>query len=167
MVAAGSDILVAFLNEPQEGFEFERHRKQWPLHITLVSWFRVADEIGLDTALAEVAQREQPFQAVLGDYAEFGEAGDTPVNIIAEQGALKTLHKRLSQVVMEVAADLPATPWSGDSYTAHVTRHGDGNDRSVGEVLEINSFYRVRLGAHNICRVTKRFVFGDPDEAAA
>lgn len=167
MPAPGEDILVTFLDERPEGFEFERSRETWPLHITVVSWFETGDEAALDGALTDAVRDEEPFPAQLGEQEMFGADGTIPVNPIAEQPSLMFLHRRLSAVVVANAVTPPDTTWAGDAYRAHVTQHGGPDDRAAGDTVLVDSVYRVRLLPGNICRVMRRYHFGDMGEAAA
>ena len=167
MAREGDDILVAFLDRQPEGFEFERHRKDWPLHVTLVSWFAAGDQEGLDVALARLAKDQQRFVVRLGEEELFGPSSDVPVNVVSDQVALAGLHQRLSEVVAASAVRMPDTTWAGDAYRAHVTQHGGPDDRNTGDEFTVDSFYRVHLLLGNICRVEKQFLLGDVHETAA
>lgn len=161
MARAGDEILVVFLDGQPEGLEFERRRERWPLHVTLVSWFGPGDEARLESALDRTAQETETFRLVLGAQALFGHEHDIPVNIIADQERVAVLHRRLSECVAASAMSLPANPWAGDAYRAHVTLHGDADDRRAGDEFVVDSFYRVRLLPDNVCRVVKRYMYGD------
>lgn len=100
--------------------------KRWPLHVTIVPWFRLDDASerlaqGLTRALKEVS----PFETVMDGAAFFGIKKNRPVRLIAqptpfshiEAKARTYLHKKRALLIDETTKRRVA-------YRPHVTNQG-------------------------------------------
>jgi 2'-5' RNA ligase len=160
----GDCILVYFLSEQSEGFEFKRTRNDWPMHITLVPWF-VTDAADLDEQLQNCAREAAPFDVVLGDEAQFNP--DTRVTIPADTQDISQLHDQLLKCVEASGGKLRTDRWIRESYKAHVTHHDSQPIPRSGDTYRVDSFSMVTLLPGNRCKVTQRFPLGAGDETAA
>jgi 2'-5' RNA ligase len=154
----GALLLVSLIEKHPVGYIFERSRRAWPLHITLVPWFYVADaqEASLIGAIAQYVCSLERFEVIVGAEESFGPSKDVVVNVIATQELLKTLHERLIDVVRKNAGTLNNSEdkWILDEYIAHITRHGNIG-RNEGDVEIIDSVVVVRLLDDNQCEVVR------------
>jgi 2'-5' RNA ligase len=116
----GDRLIVAFLEEHTEGHTFE----DWPLHITIVPWFRneVPTE-DISIGLRGVLQSIVPFDIRTGEAANFGRNGQkavelvrTPTPLMAiERLVRRYLHRQGSWIVDE-------TTRVQRSFRPHITR---------------------------------------------
>lgn len=155
------DHIIVYLVEPREtGYRFRRSRNGWPLHITLAKWFDVPDLDGLQRQLAAVAADTAAFDAQVGGEAMFGPDGDTAVNVMADQSALRDLHRRLvSAVRSQPGHSFMNELWMGDDYKAHITHHADSR-RHQGDMVRVDGFHLVRMADAHDCEVVRHFEFG-------
>lgn len=154
----GSSILVSFIEKQSEGMRFQRRRNSWPLHITLVPWFRVDNEQGLEAALSKVANATLPFTLRIGQELLFGANADVPVNIIADQAKVVELHKALWSAVTAEGADVVSRRWIGESFRAHITQHDSkGGNLTPGEAVAVDSLNIVHLQEGDVCQIGKQF----------
>lgn len=119
------NILVAFLDKFDEGYQFER----WPHHITVLSWFK-ADRIALES-LENIVKEALPIKVYLGQTAMFGARNDILVRLV-ESEQLDKLHNSLL-VELEGLLGLVSYGYSGSGYSPHVTLQGK-NDPEPGHL---------------------------------
>lgn len=155
MSKTGDYIVVHFVDAPEIGFRFARHRQDWPLHSTLASWFSAGK-----APLEKVAQAVQPFQVHVGARQFFGAQHDIPVNILVEQEPMRHLHEKLVQTIRNAGGIFENEQFFGANFRAHITQHDNAAARE-GDALAINDFHLVRLLPDNICEVAQRFVLGE------
>jgi 2'-5' RNA ligase len=156
---AGSLILVHFLEEQAEGYRFERKRNQWPLHITLVPWFTVADEEVLKACLTSVMQTTEAFAVTVGEQVLFGGHQEIAVNLISDQTDVVRLHHSLMALLQGMMVRIYDTHWTGAAYRAHITRHDAPHQwRTEGSKENFYDVHLVRLLAGNVCEIAERFV---------
>jgi len=153
MQASGTYIVVYMLQPQAIGSYFDRSR--WPLHITLLPWFGIApskrDQFRYEM---EQLERTKPaLKATIGEAALFGSERNVPVNIIADQGELKSLHLSLLQIAHLLQLPLVDTSWVNDQYIAHITERTGYPHPEPGDNLSIDGFYIVRLVDNALCQV--------------
>lgn len=176
----GSLIIVHLVEKRPEGTTFRRKRAEWPLHITLVSWFTADDDqrSQLLAALAAYGAVKQPFTVHVGADELFGPHKDVPVNLINEQASVAALHDELMAIVHQHSAQFHgnASAHSGveQSYRAHITHHqaADGlHRRFPGDQETFDGFTVARLldnDGEQWCEIIQNIVFqGGTHEAAA
>ncbi|HSH56295.1 MAG TPA: 2'-5' RNA ligase family protein [Candidatus Limnocylindrales bacterium] len=157
--ATGDTILVLFIEPQEPGYTFERKRLEWPLHITLIPWFRVPDPSTLDGILETVAVQSRPFDAVVGMEAAFGGRKEVLVNVLADPALAQHLHLNLKRALDGVGANYQSERFTGDNYKPHITHHGDRR-RHEGDRLAVRNFYLVKLLPQNYCQVVKAYELG-------
>ena len=171
----GSLIVVHLVERRPEGTIFRRTRAEWPLHMTLVPWFGIADNERdqLLESLRLYSANKVPFTVHVGDDELFGAERDVPVSLIVEQHTVVKLHDELSAIVgKSVQTRLPVS--EGRAYRAHITHH-NGTDgihrRFPGDEEVIDGFTAVRLlddKGTQFCEIIQNFIFSkDNHEAAA
>ncbi len=166
MPKPGDFIVVHMVEKLPVGAQFERHRLDWPLHITLAPWFNRADSAALTTALSEIAADMQPFNAVVGEERAFGADGEIPVNVIENQTDMRGLHQAIIKAVRTAAGTFESTRFIDPAYTAHITHHARTR-RQQGDIEQIDDFHLVRLLPPNTCEVVAQFTLGSGNETAA
>jgi len=121
----GDRLVCAFVEKQTVGLQF----KQWPLHVTIVPWFRLDEtsEViaqGLERALAAIP----PFQLVADGTAQFGPRGGRPVSLLrasepliqVEEKVRIYFHKKHAWLVDE-------TTKKRYDFRPHVTMQGDAH----------------------------------------
>lgn len=122
-MAPGDRLVCAFVEGQMVGLRFKR----WPLHVTIVPWFRLdeaSDVIvqGLERALVVI----QPFELTASGTAQFGPRGGRPASLLsalpeifqAEEKVRTYLHKKRAWLVDE-------TTKKRYDFRPHVTVQGD------------------------------------------
>ena len=117
------NILVAFLEPFEEGYEFTR----WPHHITILPWFK-ADRTAL-ASIESVVMAHLPIPIEIGQTDMFGARSDILVRLV-ESEALKKLHQALLHE-RDGLLGLVNSRFVGDEYRPHVTLSGT-DDPSPG-----------------------------------
>jgi 2'-5' RNA ligase superfamily len=154
----GDYILVYFLDEQPVGRRFAKTRNDWPLHVTLVTWFMSDDIDVMKEALQGSAEYSPALQVVLGEDVQFN--ADTLVSVVADQSGVAMLHGALLATLNEAGVTLRDEQWSGERYTAHVTHHDTEPVPKAGDVLDIAQCSLVKLLPAKVCEVVQHFPFG-------
>lgn len=173
-------IIVHLVEKRPEGNIFLRKRADWPLHVTLVPWFKITDDAqkALLAALQTYAASKSPFTLHVGEEEQFGATKDVPVNLLVEQTPVLQLHNELMAVVQgyNVQFHGNASAHSGveQTYRAHITHHqaADGlHRRFPGDEEVFDSITIARLLDDNgsqICEVIRNIqLHGAGHETAA
>lgn len=133
------DRLVCALVEPlSEGATFS----EWPLHVTVVPWFRV--DIPTDrlaSLLSSALMSVHSFEAVTDGTAHFGRGGKKLVHLIAvpspfwdiEHRVRELLHRQQAWTVDETTKKL----WP---YQPHVTNQPSAQARE-GQIFAVDELY--------------------------
>jgi hypothetical protein len=157
MVEAGDCILVYFLTDEPLGKQFQKTRQQWPMHMTLVPWFRCNSIAVLNNSLEELAENVRPFDLTLGEVEQF-HTGAT-VTVLADPAEEIKLHDALVDALAANGAEIINTDYvHAGRHRAHVTHHDGQPIPRMGETLHMGAFWLVRLLPNNICEVTSSFV---------
>lgn len=139
-------LMVAHLIEPTNvGDTFEA----WPLHITLLPWFRTAqtwaEEVFRRCAADLRACRVVLGARQLGPVALFGEAEDIPVRPIGDSTALGVAHGVL---LASLHPFLDDKTYIGGSYNPHVTIRNNP-DPGEGAEIDIATLSLIRHGVNH------------------
>lgn len=134
----GDRLICAFVKPLTPGAEF----KLWPLHVTIVPWFRV--EISLDRIAKEIGDaltEVQPFEAVVGGEAHFGR--NKLVNLVRQPTPLMEIEKKVRSVLKSHDAWIvDETTKRRRSYRPHVTEQKSERVHE-GDSFLVNRFYVV------------------------
>ena len=130
----GDRLVCVFVSEPPLEF------KDWPLHVTVVPWFRT------DLTSAELADELQSrlsgykgFQAVMGDEAAFGH--HKTVNLVAQPTPLIEIEEQVRTALKQHHAWLvDETTKRGREYRPHVTAQKTGR-LYRGDCFVVNKLY--------------------------
>jgi hypothetical protein len=123
------DRLVCALVEPQTA---GTQLKSWPLHVTIVPWFRLLDSSDvIAKGLTEALKTTPSFEAVADGEAMFGIRKDRPVRLIRQptpfiqvEAKVRTyLHKKRALLIDETTKRHP-------EFRPHVTDQGETGLRS-------------------------------------
>jgi hypothetical protein len=169
MMKEGNSILVHLVEPKPVGYRFERTRKSWPLHITLVPWFFADSEQmpAFTSEITAVCEKITPPVSRVGNRELFGPNHDIPVNVLSDVLALKGLHIALLDIVDRTTEGLQVpSAYVGAQYRPHITRH-NGMGATQGDVIAVDSVALVNVDASNICTVAQTFAVGNHAEAAA
>src|SRR5437764_1481346 len=101
----GDRLVCAFIQPLDVGAQF----KKWPLHVTVVPWFRFKDgSEQIAHGLQEALKPIQPFAAEVGEEVRFGPKKNRPANLLLtsrfteiEQRTRAYLHKKRAWLVDE------------------------------------------------------------------
>lgn len=144
-MSATHEYLLAFILEPLEkGSQFIA----WPLHITLVPWFRTAHkeaQILYDTKTA--VEQFEPFTVRGVQRAQFGWRGSVAVTAVASP-ALHDLHRALLGTLERGQYQLMNTRHMGDSFQPHVTKKGNVEFKPGHELL-LDRVYLIKAPISN------------------
>lgn len=148
-------ILVCMVEPVGVGYEFER--SDWPLHVTLVPWFKVTDQSWFTSGLARIVGELTPLQITLGDKELFGSKHDVPVRVVVPNKELTNLHNELLNLVKEWGS-LLSDRFVGKKYRAHVT-HYDEKSPAYDTELTMDNVCIVELIDKSKCRVVAKYEF--------
>ncbi|MDB5181616.1 MAG: hypothetical protein JWP13_379 [Candidatus Saccharibacteria bacterium] len=136
----GDRLFCIFLEPYTANYTF----KDWPLHITIVPWFRTdisAEELGMevDESLDEV----EPFMVRVGVEARFGHRGRKLVNLIDLPSPLETIEKQIRDILHAHHAWLvDETTKKHRAFRPHVTTQKSGRLHE-GNTFRCDSLYIV------------------------
>lgn len=134
------DRLVCAFVEPVAARQF----KQWPLHVTIVPWFRLSDGSSVIAAGLKLALKTiKPFEVVGDGETMFGPSKNRLVRLLAPSQPLNTaeakvrgyLHKKRAWLVDE-------TTKKHYDFRPHVTAQA-GSSLSKGDKFVIDRLYIV------------------------
>jgi 2'-5' RNA ligase len=121
------DFLVVCMLAPIEvGTQFT----QWPLHMTLVPWFKASDEKTVQEIVQNATSVHHPFSVTIGERAYFGPAGKLPVLKIVNTPDLQSLHESVLQAVKDAGLQIEGR-YTGDNYSPHVTQQAGKDAEGV------------------------------------
>ena len=172
MHGPGSLIIVHLVEKRPEGMVFPRKRADWPLHVTLVPWFCIADSQRqkLFETLQTYLATKRPFSVHIGEEKKLGPDKNVPVNLIAEQEPVRRLHDALMKIAGRYSAlshkDASARSGTEQTYLAHITHHqaADGLHRCFAGDQELFDSVTVAqmLDGHSSqrCEILQTITFG-------
>ena len=156
-IKPGSLKIVYFVEQQLEGWTFQR--SHWPLHVTIVPWFTVADEELTVRSLERVAHQTHAISLSVGNQEMLGLLGTVPVNSIVNQAPAMALHQILVDTLVATDVTFDEQGFYGAHYIAHVNRHvADNRHSSKGEEILLNYFQLVRLINDSSCLVEQQFM---------
>lgn len=142
----GDRLLCAFVEQPDQSAQFT----EWPLHVTIMPWFRT--EISSDQLADELCDclcEFKPFQVVMSDETKFGH--DKIVNLVAQPTLLMEVEEQTRAVIKRHTAWLvDETTKRRREYSPHVTAQKE--ERLYrGDTFICNAIYIVeQKGSHKI-----------------
>ncbi len=131
-----SYLLTYFINEKQIDDTFT----DWPLHVTIIPWFKVKAIELVDQALGQIAISHQPITVTGSERDNFG---GHDVCLLEPAELLRGIHKYVYATLQGHGARFISTEFFGDNYNPHVTTQGD-DVFDVGEQTVLNGFYLVK-----------------------
>ena len=150
-------LVVAFVQNPVVGDTFT----DWPLHVTVVPWFRVSlSTEELAKCLTDALSGVQPFEVVMSVEALFGSRQNKTVNIVWLPSPLQTIEKRVRKLLRNRKAWLvDETTKQHEKYVPHVTAQKDER-LYEGDCFVVDRLYVVeQKGGHK--EVTGEVLLGD------
>lgn len=131
--------IISSLDPIKKGDQFE----QFPLHVTLMTWFDMPNERAFMNKLQNFAHEYGPQAVEGGDEALFGINGDVRVRKLGRVGSLYAIHDDLHEIIIGLGGEI----WSGgfvkDDYLPHVTFQDD-RGIELGEQLILDRFQVIR-----------------------
>ncbi len=158
MSSPSKELLLVYAIEPlfvQKAFS----RLNWPLHITLVPWFRIPNIDTLRTTLAQFAHQRAPFFVVAKGEALFGHNHTIKVTLVEPNKAVQTLHDDLLAVVAQQCGAVSNTQFIGQYFRPHAT-HQTHSVLQEGSQVQIDHFWLVELSSKSLCTPLVRYGFG-------
>jgi len=131
-------MVCHMLEEAPEGHQFSN----WPLHLTVIPWFRVEEEALPSTLLAieETAKRVGSFAVRTKGNAWYGPKDDVPVTEVEDTTSrLAKLHHGLLQSIQDGGGTVIDLTYTGANYSPHVSLTEDSRGLQPGQVLELSN----------------------------
>ena len=146
---SGDRLVCVFVNQVPNGVEF----KEWPLHVTIVPWFRA--DVYPDDLLAEIKanlSEVRAFDVHIGPEVTFGRA--KTANLIQQPTPLDDIESAVRAVLKGHGAWLvDETTKKKRSYKPHVTAQSNVRLHE-GESFWCDRLYIVeQMGGHKTVRV--------------
>jgi len=132
----GDQTVVHFLDGQSGKFDSDN----WPLHLTLLTWFNVPDHRQDDLAneLGIIARRWNPLEVGVEGEAMFGRHENVPVTLLGAN-ALRAFHYNLINTIKSVGGTLRDDSFAGTRYRPHIS-HEYGRVATTAKKLEIGNF---------------------------
>jgi hypothetical protein len=132
-------MVCHMLEKAPEGFQFS----EWPLHLTVVPWFRVEEGALLNTLLAieATAKKVGSFAIKAKGDAWYGPKGDVPVTEVEDTtgGKLVKLHLGLLQGIQHSGGTILDLTYTGESYSPHVSLTKNGSSLQRDRVIHCSN----------------------------
>lgn len=128
-------ILVALLDDFQPDDSFA----QWPLHVTLVPWFKPLD---LKQFTKELKGKAGDYRQITSTVGEQRIWGPHTVNIIDRVPMLQELHAELLALVRMHGRLLINEQYTGENYTPHITHQG-AVSAMEGHMVTLGTIYLI------------------------
>lgn len=125
--------IIASLEPLKKGDEFE----QFPVHVTLMTWFSMPRERVFMNKLQNFAYTYGPQEIAGGDEAMFGKEADIRVRKLGRSGALYAMHADLLAMIRGLDGEVWSGGFVGDDYIPHVT-YQEGRGLSEGEAVTLS-----------------------------
>jgi len=145
-VIPGDRLVCLFIENYKVGHTFQ----EWPLHITIVPWFRAQPVTGVLTILMQEKLTDiEPFTAVLGEEAHFGHKGQKLVNVVEAVPPLRAIEKAVRGVLhTEQAWIVAETTGATHRFRPHVTTQ-QSRRLQQGDIIPCQAIYVVeQMGEH-------------------
>lgn len=146
------EYLIAFMLEPMDkGDTFIR----WPLHITLVPWFRTPNETAqIVYDISDAATKFKPISSRGIQRARFGWRRKVQVTALASS-ELHDLHRQLLSMLENKGYNLVDKKHTGVSYQPHITKKGNAEFKP-GHELIVDRIYLIKAPIANPRTRTKK-----------
>lgn len=131
-------MVCNILEEEHEGYQFSK----WPLHLTVIPWFRLKEDALPKTlvAIEETAKKVGSFAIKSKGNAWYGPRGDIPVTEVTDvAGKLTELHNELVHEIQGNAGDIIDLTHTGDNYSPHVSVSKDGKSIGHDQILRCSN----------------------------
>lgn len=143
-MAFRNEHLVVIMLEPMPaGQEFEI----WPLHITIVPWFPVDDEVKLENVLKNVAAKHQRFTVQAGRRQQWGRKEKFDVVPIEDSYKLHSLHWNVFHNLEKNGFPVHQKDFLGEKYRPHFVIRNEiqknQDQPKTGVDIKISSFWLV------------------------
>ncbi len=101
----------------------------WPLHLTVIPWFRVEEAIpNTLLAIEVISKRVGSFVVRAKANAWYGPQSDVPVMEVEDTtGRLAKLHHKLLQSIQSNGGTILDSTYTGENYSPHVSLREDGS----------------------------------------
>lgn len=136
----GDRLFCVFVDGRHVGDTFT----DWPLHITIMPWFRVgmpSDELG--RMLSQRLGSLEPFMATIGSATRMGHHGRKAANLLETPSPLETIERQVRRLLKEQDAWLvDETTKKHRTFMPHVTVQKAGRT-GQGDTFMVDSLYIV------------------------
>lgn len=142
----GDRLVAAFVSSQEVGTAFSA----WPLHITIVPWFRLPDETrAITEGLAKALSHMVPFEAAGGETAMFGPRKNRPATLIVRPTPFVAIERKIRNYLLKKRAWLvDETTKRHFDFRPHVTVQNE-QKLSAGEVFVCDRLYIVEQKGGN------------------
>ena len=143
--------IISSLEPLKKDDQFE----EFPLHVTLMTWFDMPHREAFIAHLQNFAVRHSPQKVVGGAEAMFGIDNDIRVRKLGRIGSLQAMHDELLVMLTKLDGEVWPGGFVSDNYVPHVTYQGE-NGLLEGEEAVLD---RIQLIAGD--EVSPRTVIAD------
>ena len=154
-------VIVHFVEKAKVPNEFRA--SEWPLHITLLANFTIAQPIeGLENELANYALQLNPFDVVTDGEAVFGPNKNVAVSLIRPDKSILEVHHMLAAITARLGATYDEPAFMNGGYRPHATIQRSTR-LSDGQKVALNDFTLVDMWPNediNRRKIIKTFRFG-------
>lgn len=113
--------IISSLEPLKKGDEFS----EFPLHVTLMTWFDMSHKEAFTHQLQNFAARNATQAVIGGEEAMFGPNNDIRVRKLGTAGSLYAMHVDLLDMVTKLDGKVWSGGYVGEDYIPHVTYQGD------------------------------------------
>lgn len=131
--------IISSLDPIKKGDQFE----QFPLHVTLMTWFDMPQERAFINKLQNFAHEYGPQTVEGGDEAMFGVNADVRVRKLGRAGSLYAMHDDLHKMITDLGGEIWYGGFVKSDYLPHVTFQGD-RGIEAGEQCILDRFQLIR-----------------------
>lgn len=144
----GDRLVCAFVEPLTPGAVFA----EWPLHVTVVPWFRV--DIPTDrlvSLLSSTLSSVHAFDASADGTAHFGRGGKKLVHLIAAPSPFWDVEHRIRELLhRQQAWIVDETTRKRRTYQPHITNQ-QGTQAHDGQAVQVNNLYIIeQQGSHKV-----------------
>jgi hypothetical protein len=133
----GDRLVCAFVEPQTAGVRL----RKWPLHVTIVPWFRLVDPSDVLAGLTEALRTTLSFEAVADGEAMFGIRKDRPVRLIKQLTQFVQIETKVRTYLRKKRAFLiDETTKRRPEFRSHVTNQGETGLRS-GDRFRCDQIY--------------------------
>jgi hypothetical protein len=156
MARVGDLIIVHLVEAFDSGLIF--NRSAWPLHITLIPWFKCKNKDMLSARLHKTSARISAFTAMVADEQMFGPNKNIAVNVFQTQTQLRDLHEKLADSLKVQGVEFQESHYMFDKFRAHITRQtSDNRHKDPGDEINVDNFCLAELISPTECIILEQF----------